>query len=130
MTPPTVLIADDDVDLLDTLALRCRGLGVEVATADNSLLAMQLIVELDPDLVCLDVNMPGVSGLEVCSSLSCDQRFAQMPVIILTCRTDPSVIRRCHEMCAYYVLKDTEVWLRLEPLIRELLADRLLQAAR
>jgi CheY-like chemotaxis protein len=76
-----------------------------------------------PDVVCLDVDMPAGNGLGVCEMLSSDTACRTIPIIILTGRTDPETIMRCHSLCAYYVEKCPDVWSRIEPLLKELLCD-------
>jgi DNA-binding response OmpR family regulator len=117
----TLLIADDDHDLVSILSIRCRLLGLKVFTAFDAFTALSLVRSTMPDLVCLDVGMPAGNGLSVCEMITSDATFREIPVIILTGRSDPQTICRCHSMCAYYVEKSTDTWERLEPLIRELL---------
>ncbi len=121
MIKPRILIADDDKDLADYLAIRCRRMGAEVDVAHDGLTALNKVQFNEPDIVCLDVNMPGGTGLSVCEMLAGDERMNEIPVIILTGHTDTETIRRCHELCAYYVPKCDDVWYRIEPLLRELL---------
>jgi len=121
VTPKTVLIADDDCALLQALAVRCRELGLKVLLARDAMTALRFVHRRRPDLVCLDVNMPAGNGLSVCEMLASDRELCSIPVIILTGRTDEECIRRCHSMCAYYVLKSRDVWERMEPIICELL---------
>jgi DNA-binding response OmpR family regulator len=116
-----ILIADDDPNLVDALAVRCRTLGLEVLTAYDARTALNSIFESRPDVACLDVSMPCGNGLGVCEMLVSDERFVSLPVIVLTGRTDPETIRRCHALCAYYVPKCTDLWSRIGPLLRELL---------
>lgn len=116
----TVLIADDDRDLVQALAVRCRGLGLDVHLAYDAYSALAMVKSQRPGLACLDVNMPAGNGLSVCEMLATDADFAAMPVIILTGRRDPDTIRRCHHLCAYYVEKCDNVWPRIEPILLEL----------
>ena len=116
-----ILIADDDRDLVEALAVRCRSLGLEVRTAHDARAALNVIFETRPDVACLDVNMPCGNGLSVCEMLASDARFLSLPVIMLTGNTDPDTVRRCHTLCAYYVPKGTELWSRIGPLLHELL---------
>jgi DNA-binding response OmpR family regulator len=117
----SLLIADDDQDLVGVLSIRCRLLGLKVLTAFDAFTALSLVRSQVPDLVCLDVGMPGGNGLSVCEMITSDPAFRDIPVIMLTGRSDPKTICRCHSMCAYYIEKSTDTWERLEPLIRELL---------
>jgi CheY-like chemotaxis protein len=121
MTTKNVLIADDDHDLSCALALRCEGLGISTRVAHDAMTALTEVHRETPDLICLDVNMPGGSGLSACEMISQDEELAGIPVIILTGCYDEETIRRCHKMCAYYVLKCPDIWGRMEPLVRELL---------
>jgi DNA-binding response OmpR family regulator len=116
-----VLIADDDRDLVTALAHRCRRRGLDVRCAHDAFTALSLVRSELPDLVCLDVEMPAGNGLSVCEMLASDESCRSIPVAILTGKNDPDTIIRCHNLCAYYVEKCSDVWSRLEPLIDELL---------
>ena len=121
MSTKKVLIADDDHDLSRVLALRCESLGLQTLVAHDAMAALTTAHAEMPDLICLDVNMPGGSGLSACEMISHSKELTGIPVIILTGRYDEDTIKRCHNMCAYYVLKCPDVWTRVEPLVRELL---------
>ena len=120
MTKKTILIVDDDKDLVQLLAQRCQRIGLHVQTAHSVLMAMALLDQGLPDLVCLDINMPSGNGLSICEMMATDDEAAQIPVIVLTGRKDAETIRRCGQMCAYYVHKSTDVWHRVQPVIYEL----------
>ncbi len=117
----TLLIADDDQELVSVVSVRCRLMGLKVLTAFDAFTALSLVRSKMPDLVCLDVGMPGGNGLSVCEMIASDPTFREIPVIVLTGRSDAQTICRCHSMCAYYVEKSIDTWARLEPLIRDLL---------
>ena len=81
---PTILAVDDATDLL---ALMAKALGADyaVVTADNGAKAVKAAhAEPRPDLILLDVEMPGASGFEVCKALKADSRTADIPIIFLT----------------------------------------------
>ncbi len=117
----TILIADDDHDLVDALSRRCRALGLSVRTVDNSLDLLNSMHREPPSLACVDVQMPSGTGLSACEMLAADPELAHIPIIIMTGKSDSATVRRCWQLNAYYVLKCTETWSRLEPIIRELL---------
>lgn len=117
----SILIADDDRHLVYVLSLRCQELGVDVRQAYDCVSALTQIHANCPDVVCLDVNLPGGNGLSLCEMLCTDDRLADIPKIVLTGRSDPDTIRRCHSMCAYYVEKASDVWERIRPLLLEVL---------
>lgn len=121
MSEHIILIADDDNDLVELLACRCRSLGIGVETASDSMAALGKMDRMRPDLVILDVNMPGGNGLSVRELMADNEQLASVPVIILTGKSDEDTIRRCHNSCAYYVAKCPDVWPRIEPVLREVL---------
>ncbi|MEX2287665.1 MAG: response regulator [Planctomycetaceae bacterium] len=118
----TILIADDDRNLVYALSERCRRLGLNVLTAHDAYTALSLAKSAVPDMICLDVEMPAGNGLSVGEMLTSDAASRFAPIIILTGRNDPETIVRCHNMCIYYVEKCDDVWSRIEPLLQELLA--------
>jgi diguanylate cyclase (GGDEF)-like protein len=83
-----VLVADDDLDIRELVALRLRSAGYDVLTAENGEQALQAVEERRPDLLLLDVSMPGMDGLEVCRRIQEQGRTAP-PVIFLTARAQP-----------------------------------------
>jgi CheY-like chemotaxis protein len=121
MEMKTILVADDDPALVQVLELRCRALGLDVRVAYSGLAALKSACQEPPDLICLDVDMPGGNGFSACELLTGEDQLAQVPIIILTGKTDSDTIRRCHHLCAYYVPKCADVWTRIEPLLQELL---------
>ena len=80
----TVLVADDDADIVRFVEVNLRLEGYQVAVARNGEQALDKALELLPDLVLLDVRMPGIDGFEVCARLRADPRGAAVPVILLT----------------------------------------------
>lgn len=95
-------------------------MGFDVVTAHDALTTLTLASESQPDVVCIDVDMPGGNGLSACEMLATDPNHSSIPLIIMTGKTDEQTIRRCHEMGFYYVLKGTDVWGRVSTLIQEL----------
>ena len=86
---PVVLAVDDDTDLLSLLA-KVLGSQYEVLTASDPGTALELAGgEPRPDLILLDVDMPGASGFELIRVLKDEGRTAHIPVVFLTARTDP-----------------------------------------
>ncbi len=122
MTDKTVLIADDEPALLQLLTLRCgQELGLRVKTATDGLQALMLAASEMPDLIILDVNMPGTDGLSVCEKLAADPKLCNLPVVVLTSRSDEDAIRRCEAVGAQYCHKGLEIWHDLDAVVRQLL---------
>ena len=81
---PTVLIADDDLEILTMVRTLLRRRDVKLLEASDGEEAMRLIRENRPDLVVLDVMMPGMSGWEICKSVREDEQLQETGVIMLT----------------------------------------------
>jgi DNA-binding NtrC family response regulator len=77
-----VLLVDDEEDFVSTLAERLALRGVEARTAFNGEQALKAVATDPPQVVVLDVMMPGMSGLEVLKRIKED--FPALPVILLT----------------------------------------------
>lgn len=120
MNVPRILIADDDHDLAEVLAIHARALGLDVRTAHDAQTALDRAREFQPDVACLDVNMPGGNGLSVGEMLANDEKLSAIPIIIMTGRSDAETVRRCQTLRAYYVPKSSDMWQRIEPLLYEL----------
>ena len=82
-----VLIADDETNIRDILDFSLHAEGFEAIGARSGDEAFTLAVSEQPDLVILDVMMPGTSGIETCRLLKNDRRTRHLPVILLTART-------------------------------------------
>lgn len=84
MLAATVLVADDDADILRIVELNLRLEGFEVVTARDGPDALAKAVAVRPDLVLLDVRMPGIDGYTICARIRADASLAAIPVIIVT----------------------------------------------
>jgi len=86
-----ILVIEDDPDIALSLRLKLeREGGFEVETAKDGADGLRLAIDHPPDLVMLDVNLPGMNGFEVCRHLRKDPATAATPVIMLTARIDES----------------------------------------
>ena len=82
----TVLIADDEHNIRHILDFSLHAEGFDVLSAHNGEDALSLAREQGPDLIILDVMMPGKGGIETCRALKNDPETARIPVILLTAR--------------------------------------------
>ena len=89
----TVLAVDDDPSILAALSRLLQTSGARVVTLGEPLSFWERLTEAAPDLVVLDVDMPGVSGIELCQVMRADPRWSQIPVVFLTARTDAESIQ-------------------------------------
>ena len=85
-----ILIADDESNQLELMAFNLNRCGFSFIKASNGDEALQLIEEHSPDLVILDWMMPNMSGIEVCRILRSRAETKQIPIIILSARSEDS----------------------------------------
>ena len=83
-----VLIVDDEYIGRETLQSVLEGEGYDLEMAENGLQAIEKAKELLPDVILLDVMMPGMTGFEVCRHIRNDPQIAEIPIIILTALDD------------------------------------------
>jgi putative two-component system response regulator len=83
-----VLIVDDEYIGRETLQSVLEGEGYELEMAENGYQAIEKAKELLPDVILLDVMMPGMTGFEVCQRIRSDPQIAEIPIIILTALDD------------------------------------------
>jgi DNA-binding response OmpR family regulator len=82
--PRTVLVADDDIDILSLVTRHLRTLDVNVLEASDGEEALRLAKRERPDLVILDVMMPGMTGWEVCRAIRDDDALGDTLVMMVT----------------------------------------------
>jgi len=81
-----LLIVDDEKDIVDLVAYNLEKEGHEVLKAYDGERALQIVRAKTPDLVILDLMLPGIQGLEVCKRLRRDPATAAVPIIMLTAK--------------------------------------------
>src|SRR5688500_17336555 len=84
----TVLIVDDDPSARETLIAILEGENYRLEIARDGFQALQIISHIQPDLIMLDVIMPGMDGFEVCRHIRSMPRVAEVPILILTALDD------------------------------------------
>lgn len=85
-----ILIADDEPDILEILSFNLKEEGYEVFTAKNGDEALEKAAKTKPDLIILDVMMPGKNGIEVCNILRSQVVYNTTLIIFLTAMSDES----------------------------------------
>jgi CheY-like chemotaxis protein len=109
MKPPKMLIADDDPAIVGLLAERCTSVGFQVETAANGIQALIKAIWSPPDIMVIDVNMPGADGLTVCARLQ-DPSRRSLNVVVVTGSREADTLERCEGFGACYVRKGPEFW--------------------
>jgi len=92
-----ILVADDDPDLLDLVAYALGQTGYLVVKAGDGTAALQSFEAEAPDMVILDINMPGMTGFDVCSAI---RGRSTVPVMMLTARGEEQDLVRALDLGA------------------------------
>jgi diguanylate cyclase (GGDEF)-like protein len=87
-----VLVVDDDPAVLETMRALLRGDDLEVSTLADPLCFWETLEEVEPELLILDVDMPGVNGLELCRTVRNDPRWSGVAVIFVAGRNDADTL--------------------------------------
>ncbi len=83
-----ILVVDDEAVLLETIAYNLEQSGYQVVITSNGINALEAARQDTPDLIILDLMLPGIDGLEVCRRLRREDATSTTPIIILTARSD------------------------------------------
>ncbi|GAA2106896.1 hypothetical protein GCM10009841_26490 [Microlunatus panaciterrae] len=95
--PARVLAVDDDPLLLEAIQELFAGTLTEITAVTDPLQVWEALRQTDPDLLLLDVDMPGATGLELCRMVRADPTWAALPVLILTGSIGPTQVRSVFE---------------------------------
>jgi CheY-like chemotaxis protein len=90
-----ILIVEDEADTAEMLAEMVRLSGYQVECTYSGKTAISMLTNLKPDLVLLDIVMPGISGLDVLNFMRYDPRLISIPVIIISSNSLPSDKQIC-----------------------------------
>jgi len=105
----TILVVDDEPDIVSTIKMRLEYNKFKVETASNGSLALEKLETMIPDLILLDGNMPVMTGFQMLEQLRQDSRFKNIPVIMLTAVCEPNTISLAGSLgVADYVTKPFE----------------------
>ncbi len=95
--PPFILVVDDKAKNLQLVGSLLEDQGYDIAFAKSGQRALELVEQDPPDLILLDVMMPGMDGYEVCATLKKNETVAYIPVIFLTAKTETEDIVQAFE---------------------------------
>jgi len=92
-----VLVADDHETFVMYISILLRRMGFTVIPAENGKAALEFLDMVVPDLVLLDINMPVMGGLETLDAIRCQERFADLPVVIITAYSKQLTFEECRK---------------------------------
>jgi two-component system, OmpR family, response regulator len=128
----SILVADDEPHVIRVLKVALEREGYVVATAANGEAALQEIHRQAPDLLISDIQMPRLSGEELCARIATELVERRFPIIVMTSMTFVNEAHWSRQYTNLVLLEKPVSVRRLLPLIRELLepADTLSSASR
>ncbi len=124
MESKKILVVDDEERVREMLGFRLKLFGYEVLEASNGEEALEVATREKPDLVLLDIMMPGMDGFQVCSRLKRNEETKDIPVVILTAKADAKdVTRAVNSGAADYVVKPYDPMVLQQKVARNLGED-------
>lgn len=103
---PTVLVVEDEGDVAEVLSHSLRREGYRVLTASEAAEGLAVVLSERPDIVLLDVMMPGITGWEMLERMRQDDATRQIPVIMVTVLAEPRFVEKAAEYdAAGYIQK-------------------------
>lgn len=109
-TKPRILVVDDELDLVSVLRMGLEIQGFEVLDAMDGEEGLRRARQDRPDLIVLDLMLPKMDGYKVCRALKFDERFRNLPIIILSARSGDQDKRLALDMGAdLFVTKPYEM---------------------
>ncbi len=127
-----ILVVDDERHIVETLKSRLENAGYEITAAYDGREGYESAISEKPDLIILDLLLPGMDGFRVCEKLKSDERFKAIPIIMFTARGKGLDLERimAKELGAdAYITKPLEPQVLLSK-VEELLAKSKEQGAR
>ena len=96
--PMRILVVDDNRDVADSLAVLLQMMDFDTCTAYSGNAALEVAGGYRPDVVVLDLNMPGMDGLQTARSLRSDRRLSRATFIAYTAADEPFIRRLASQM--------------------------------
>ncbi len=91
-----VMVVDDDLPLLAIVRSLLQPWGLQITTLSNPQQFWDVLETTSPDLLILDIEMPGISGIDLCQIVRNDSRWSGLPVMFLTAHTDADTINQVY----------------------------------
>jgi CheY-like chemotaxis protein len=124
MAAETILIVDDHHGMAKALAVLARSLGYQTRTVHDGPAALDALRSDPPDLLLLDLQMPGMSGWDVMRTLRADRAFDKLPIVVCSAATSHQSRDEAIRAGAQDYLGKDDAFSGLERILKQLLPDR------
>jgi CheY-like chemotaxis protein len=115
--PKRVLIIEDNLDSVHALALLVADIGHVVEYAINGYVGLEVARRFRPDIVLLDIGLPGLSGYEVCTRIKTNPELQKIRVVVVTAfAQDEYRLRSMQAGCELHLVKPVPIWVLEEVL--------------
>ena len=88
MSEGKILIVEDDINIRELISFNLKNIGYNIMEADNGITAIKTINTQHPDLILLDLILPGIDGYEVCRQVRGDKEISNTPIIMLSAKNE------------------------------------------
>jgi CheY-like chemotaxis protein len=94
---PRIMLVDDEPEIVYLVKLMLEREGYEVIEAKNGDECLEKLQSTMPDLILLDIMMPGLDGWEICRNIKESKKTRDIPVVMLTVRTSEDSVKKSYE---------------------------------
>jgi CheY-like chemotaxis protein len=113
-TAKTALVVDDSMLIRHTVCRFLEERGFQVEAASNGLEALEILATMEPDVIITDIQMPGMSGVELISAVKRDPRTAKIPIVALSSLKCGAQGPAKDARADFSILKDIDIEAQLE----------------
>ena len=92
MSKSTVLVIEDDTDLRELIEYNLKTAGFNLLSAEDGEIGLAIAIDKNPDIIVLDIMLPGMDGLTVCRRLRENEKSQNTPIVMLTAKSEESDI--------------------------------------
>lgn len=118
-----ILVIDDEMVMRSLIAINMRRSGYNVVDTDNFSQALDYLDSATPDLIILDIMMPGMNGVDLCRRIRSRPNTMDTPIIVFSARGDEATIKNAYAAGANRYLHKLNLWGELMTMVQDTLAD-------
>jgi two-component system phosphate regulon response regulator PhoB len=122
-----VLIIDDEMVMRSLIAINMRRSGYNVVDTDNFAQALDYLDSTTPDLIILDIMMPGMNGVDLCRRIRLRSNTKETPIIVFSALGDETTIKNALAAGANRYLHKLNLWDELVLMVQDTLSDAQVQ---